>query len=502
MDASVRSLRAKLDEHLTAVGEAAWRARAGLPPRPGAEDVRAGLPELRRPETYLAVQAARGGASEKASRRLLALTELVANEVEAGLAAEAEAEVERLTRLGVVSADEVTLPFHEAMAQLPREPLRQRRDALERGLSSFLMTHRSAWALRVDAAALTAERLGFPSYVALRDAVAGFSHEALASQGAGVVAATQDAYRDLLGFALKRLDARLKAQPQGQAQRHDLLAAARAPWMDAVFPREELVPALQRWLSELGLGWTAGGHLRVDTEERPGRSAGSFVARVRVPEEVHLVVSRRGGLDVWSALLRDLGHAQHAAHADPDAPVEDRWLGDASVPETYATLFELLLTDEGWLRRYLRLGHAPAREAARLAAFTQLTQLRRTVVQLAHSLDVHARGPELPLADAWAERMREVLFVEAPRGFYLHEVQRALRPARLLRGWALEVPLRMLLQERFDQDWWRNPAAGAWLRSVFSRGGRDDADVLAREWTGRELLLDPAGERLVRVLAA
>jgi hypothetical protein len=502
MDPSVKALRAELDAHLSALGGAQARAGAGLAPSGALPALRAALPEARQPETFHAVMAARGGASERAARRLLALAEWVAGEVEGALAAEADAEVGRLEAHGSVSVDEQVLPFPAALAQVPREPLRPRRAVLERGLSDFLLSNRSPYARRVDGAALAAERLGFSGYTALRDAVAGFSHGALSAQGEAVLAHTHDAYADLLGYALRRLDVRLRPQPQGEAQLHDVLAAARAPFLEPLLPREDLQPALQRWLGELGLTWSAQGRVRVDLEERPGKSARPFVARVRVPDEVHLVAWRRGGLEGWSALLHELGHAHHWAHADGDAPVEDRWMGDASVTEAWATLFECLLLDEGWLRRYLRLGHAQAREVARMAAFSQLALLRRTAVRLAHALDVHARGPGLALADAWAERGRVSLLAETPRGFYLHALAPQLYAARYLRAWALEAPVRRLLQERFNEDWWRNPGAGAWLRAAFARGARDDADALAREWTGGELQLAPAARGFVAVMAA
>lgn len=71
---------------------------------------------------------------------------------------------------------------------------------------------------------------------------------------------------------------------------------------------------------------------------------------------------------------------------------------------------------------------------------------------------------------------------------------------RYLRAWALETRLTAHLTGRFNEDWWRNPTAGRWLQGLFSRGGTDDAEALAREVSGKELTLPEAGARLVALL--
>jgi hypothetical protein len=53
-------------------------------------------------------------------------------------------------------------------------------------------------------------------------------------------------------------------------------------------------------------------------------------------------------------LLHELGHALHFANMRRALPFEFRWLGDNSVTEGYAMLFDHRLKDRGWLSRYSR----------------------------------------------------------------------------------------------------------------------------------------------------
>ena len=92
--------------------------------------------------------------------------------------------------------------------------------------------------------------------------------------------------------------------------------------------------------------------------------------------------------------------------------------------------------------------------------------------------------------------------MEPHAGFFLFDVDPQLYSARYLRGWALEARLQRTLRERFNEDFWRNPATGAWLRTLFARGGAVEAEALAHELSGQPLSLPEAGARLVAVLNA
>ena len=65
-----------------------------------------------------------------------------------------------------------------------------------------------------------------------------------------------------------------------------------------------------------------------------------------------------------------------------------------------------------------------------------------------------------------------------------------------LRGRALAAALRVVLRERFDEDWWRNPRSLAALQGLWSRGGRPTAAEL---WA--EIPAAPSLEALSRELA-
>ncbi|MBI3181747.1 MAG: peptidase M3 [Myxococcales bacterium] len=504
METSINALAKRLDSFLFDLASLHYRYGAGLATELPVEHLYREYPELTRPETFRQVRESVEDkrTDERERTRMRLLLEFLAGQVEEAIAAPSQEEIATLEASATVPTDREPLALREAVARLPREAERERRGMLEQGIGELLWENQTPYARRREAAVQTAEALGYSSYLALRDAVTGFSAEALAQECEKVLLETEDAYRDVLGYVLRKVDPGVRPVPAGNARRHDLQRAATAPWMAQHFRREDLLPSVTRCLGEMGLPPNAEGRILLDTEERPGKTSRAFVADLKVPDDIRLVVRPGGGLDDYFSLLHEFGHAQQLAHVSPHAPVEERRLGDLSVTEGFAYLFDHLLLDPAWHRRYLHLSTANAKEAARISAFNNLWLLRRYAAKLPYELELYARGPERPLAEEYEERMARALSVKVHRGFYLYDVDPQLYATRYLRAWAFEARLYEVLVDRYNEDFWRNPAAGSWLKDLFARGQRDDAGALAGQLGGRPLSLSEAGRRLVQVMGS
>ncbi|MBJ6761004.1 peptidase M3 [Myxococcaceae bacterium JPH2] len=504
MDRPLHSVRTRLDEFLVELATLQYRHGAGLAADLPVARLYAAFPELSAPDTFAAASEALAKAKTRddalAIRRVELLRELIATQVEEGLAARPREAIASLEARSAIPVDDQTLGLGDILSQIPRESDRVRRGLMERAAGHFLWENRGRYGDRHEAALRVAERLGARNYLALRQDVTGIDTTKLAEAAEETLRRTEDAYRDVLGYALRKLEPNLRALPGGDARRHDVQATMRVPWMDPYFRREDTFPAVTRWLGDWGFHPSAEGRILIDDEERPGKASRPFVVAVRVPSELRLVLQRQGGMEPLGSLLHEMGHAQHLAHVDADASVELRRLGDASITEAYATTFERLLLSPGWLKRYLGLPSSTAQDAARMAAFQALAVLRRHCAKLGYELSLATRGPSPDLADEYVVGQRRALFAEAHRGFFLHDVDPQLYVARYLRAWALETRLTASLTERFDDDFWRNPSARSWLQGLFKRGGQTDADSLATELSGTPMALPEAGARLVAIL--
>ncbi|MFL5780143.1 MAG: hypothetical protein ACJ760_02415, partial [Thermoleophilaceae bacterium] len=260
---------------------------------------------------------------------------------------------------------------------------------------------------------------------------------------------------------------------------------------DPAFPADGLMRSYEATLA--GLGLDAAG-IRLDLEERPNKTPRAFCAPVRVPDEVHLVIARIGGREDYEALYHETGHAQHYSRVDARLPVEARYLGDNSVTEGFAFLFQQLVATPEWLDA--ALGVTDPREMVRHSRAVRLLFLRRYCAKLLYELELHGDDLGGRAPERYAELLSRAVGVDWPTTTWLVDVDAFFYAARYLRAWALETSLRRTFRERFGPRWFAEPEAGALLRALWADGQAWDAGELLGELTGERLELAAAARDL------
>ena len=328
-----------------------------------------------------------------------------------------------------------------------------------------------------------------------------------------------DAYEDLRALDLRELGERLEefarateadypavvdpeleltvGLPLAELRRSDLVRFFRAPHLDRLFPSDRMVSALRDTLAGLGIDLDAQRNVILDTETRPTKAPRAFCATPRVPDEVYLVLPPVGGREDYATLFHEAGHAEHYGCTDPDLPFEFRHLGDNAVTESFAFLLEGLTATPAWLGATLDGDDSEAVEHARAA---RLVMLRRYAAKIAYELELHGPGVDLESMPArYSALLGERVGVPWPRETWLADVDSGFYVACYLRAWALEVEWRTELEERFGPDWFARPEAGTWLRRIWARGQRLDAESLLGEITGRTLHFEGLAAELTAV---
>ena len=338
-----------------------------------------------------------------------------------------------------------------------------------------------------------------PSYNATFELLSGVPLMALRAECEQFLRDTQSIWDDVFPEFLKR---GLNISP-ADATRSDALALMRAKEFDAYFPWKDLEPQVVRQMGEMGISATAHDRVRFDTGERPGKQSRAFCAPVLVPDEVYLVLRPHGGQSDWSTFLHELGHALHFANMRPELPFEYRWLGDNSITEGYAMLFDHLMEDRGWLLRYTSLGATTVPGFLRSSGFEELHMLRRYCAKLIYETQLH--GGELTtrqIPDLYAELLTGATGFRYSTADAFVDVDARYYAVRYLRAWQLQALLTQSLVERFDADWWRNPRAGPWIvEQLYGEGQRELAHEQAARVTGKPLSFAPLVKSVERLLA-
>ena len=280
---------------------------------------------------------------------------------------------------------------------------------------------------------------------------------------------------------------------------YDLPYLIRAPEYDHVFSSERLLPTFERTLDGLGISLADQPNVHVDAEVRELKSPRAFCAPVRIPQEIYLVVMPKGGQDDFQALLHEGGHTEHFAHTRADLPFEFRFLGDNAVTEGFAFVFDHLTLNADWLATYL--DYTDSHDYLVLANLVELYFLRRYAGKLAYETEFHAGSGSLdPMAERYGELLTDAVQIPVPTASYLVDIDDGFYASSYLRAWMLEGALRMLLQDDHGMDWFRDPAAGEWLKMLWSTGQKYSADQLLLKNGGGKLDTGPLRLHLERAL--
>ena len=287
-----------------------------------------------------------------------------------------------------------------------------------------------------------------------------------------------------------------------EATRADALAVLRAREFDEFFPASEMEPTVRRQVREMAIDPDAGGRIRYDVGEREGKRSRAFCAPVVVPDEVYLVLRPHGGQTDWNTLLHELGHALHFAYMRPELRFEYRWLGDNSITEGYAMLFDHLMQNSAWLARYSGLGKARTPAFLRSAGFEEFHFLRRYCAKLLYEVELYGGGtPWRSLPDLYVERLTRATTFRYRTADAFVDVDPRFYAARYLQAWQLQALLSETLVERYDEDWFRNPRAGPWMmQALFGEGQRELAGEQAQRVAGRQLGFAPLVRAIERML--
>jgi hypothetical protein len=343
------------------------------------------------------------------------------------------------------------------------------------------------------------EQLGLaPNYNATFELLSGVSLAALKAECEQFLRDTQALWDEVLPEFSKRVLG-LSAK---ELTRADALALFRAREFDGYFPANQMESSIRKQVGEMGIDPLAAGRITLDTGDRPGKRSRAFCSPVQVPSEVYLVLRPHGGQSDWSTFLHELGHALHFAYMRPDLPFEYRWLGDNSITEGYAMLFDHLMKNQGWLKRYTELGANNLPSFTRSSGFEELHYLRRYSAKLIYEIELYGgavRWDSLP--DLYVDGMTSATTFRYNRADAFVDVDPRYYAVRYLRAWQLQALIAETLVERYDEDWWRNPRAGPWIcAALFGEGQRELAHEQAERVSGKALSFAPLVRAVERML--
>jgi hypothetical protein len=298
----------------------------------------------------------------------------------------------------------------------------------------------------------------------------------------------------------------------------------KSPEMEAIdkrFPQSQLVPLARQTFDGLGLDFsgvamevnfpdrdsydreivdkteaaqrshTTLRRILLDIANREGKRSRAYVYPAAVPSEIYLSVKPEGGLDDYSAFFHESGHAQHFAYERPDLSFAMARMGNNTTTETYAYLFQNLFMNRHWLMHMAGLTTEEASLAVRRRALEDLYMLRRYGSKMQFELSlfdgVNEAGYNLDDKGGIYARLlsRGCGFRYDAEG-WTRDVDAGFYVADYFTAWSLEAQLREYLCRHFGnaetegEDWYQNPQAGMFLKSLWADGNISQQELSRR----------------------
>lgn len=360
----------------------------------------------------------------------------------------------------VLPWDGDSLPFFATTGLLSTEADPARRRLLYAGRSELVAGHNRLRQERWRQVNAQARFLGFASYHALCDELLNLHLENLELMAQTFLRETAVPYFR----ALSHWSQIMLGTPRPDAA--DMFYLLRGSQFYRLFPAEKLQTAVYETIRLFGFSPQDRAGLELDLEPRKGKVLRPFCAFVQVPDEIKLVVNPVGGHQDYKAVFHELGHALHGRHIPAKLPFATRYLGDDSVGEAFAFLFEQFPANPVWLREML--GAADYGPYGDYMRFTRLLFARRCAAKVLYENQLHT-GLSDP-ACFYTAVLQEHLGLNISAAYYLLDVDDGFYNAQYFRAWMLAAQIAAQLEAQVGKEWPLSTATGAFLQPLWQKG--------------------------------
>jgi hypothetical protein len=398
---------------------------------------------------------------------------------------------------GAIEIDNKRVPYRSVMGEILKTKERERRDEIEEKKDEFLDKELNPLYVKMH---VKEDKLireyGFKNKIDMFQSLSGIDLYKVNAQMQDFLKKTEEMYIDTLSyFAKKKLDLSIDG-----LKRHDLMYMNRSKEFDKYFPKSEMMNKMKSFVSKMGIDITANNKISFDIESRENKSPRAFCSPVRIPNEVYLVLSPRGGKDDYTTFLHELGHALHFAHIDTNLGFEFKWFGDNSVTEGYAMNLDHLTLNPLWMKKVLDVDFEKNKDYFIQRNFDELMMLRRYAGKIDYEIKLAESESPVGMDSVYQQILTDANKVQYSKSTYLQDVDGYFYTARYIRAWMFQENLSEILRNKFDEDWFLNPAAGKFLLDIYSYGQKYTADELMKMFGNAELSVEPLYKNISKVL--
>lgn len=372
-----------------------------------------------------------------------------------------------------VDLDGKTIPFGDVPRALAAE---EDRDARRQIFISYNAPLEPLGVFKSGILSKMEERLGewgFESYLGMLAELRGVDMAALEAQAKQFLESTDELY----GAEVEQLAQERLGMVFRRARGYDIPLLLRGSWLDGGISSDKAADISKETLHGMDLK-AEKTKLDLKPMEFCGKSDRPAIFPLRVPGDIKMCYTERGGVSDYAAHLYMRGKAEYFASIRQPKWFELRLLGDGSLAEAAGLLFQGLMSNETWLTERAGLDPESARAVARHHAFVSMFEARQACVATLFQIAVYSgEGDPGDLYTGLLESyMKWDPVLDRNRAaLELND----LASADLAQGYFLASQLRSTLEKKFGERWFASDEAGAFLKDLWGPGQEADASSMA-----------------------
>lgn len=225
--------------------------------------------------------------------------------------------------------------------------------------------------------------------------------------------------------------------------------------------------------------------IKLQSADRVSRA---FCSILNAPNDIRLMIGEGRGFHQICDMLHEAGHALHYVNAESSLPFEFLRLGDESLTEGYAALFENLIYDGSWLKSEFGINKIQKSELISFLKFYKLTKLRSIAVKAVYENDLYSGLTEEVLRLRYFTYYRQHLGVDVNEYEFLAETEPFLFSLRYFRAQMLASNLRCKLETSFGSKWFEKSEAFKELLGLWKSGQQYSPEEISESYCGKGLI--------------
>lgn len=349
-------------------------------------------------------------------------------------------------------------------AEILSEPKKQKRDEIGSGSGEILNRLNPLYSQKLEKLAECSEALGFRNYGELIDATAGLGITRIKEEAGKFLKDTDYIAGDILKwFFMKKMEYKPKDASSG-----DVMYLLNSAELGGYFPKIDFAAFPGKVLEDMGL--TPPRKVNFDTEKRRGKATDAFSIPVNPPFETAISIYLVHGIHDYESFFRTLGCSLCFVFTEPGDDFEFLFLRDETLTDTFSRLFANLLYEPKWLKKHLQIDTDG--DFLNFLYLRRLMSARLDAARALYAWELFGGGEPREMPDLFSQIMSDAMKCKVDGRSYLTEFLSPVRSPFRFKAVLTEPRLRFFMKESFDEEWWRTKAAGDFLKSIWTGGGR------------------------------